>query len=277
MRFPRNDVAIKVDMERDDIGFGFRARGRLSVASRQHDFTFQHAYTQRPFDSNQSIHYIVVDKPLPAEDLRIRVHGTADVMSFVKEGSTAYVQIQRFLNDYFSKSIEDFSQILDWGCGSGRMLRYFSDRALAKLTGIDIDPDAIEWCRQASPDSRFMRVGIEPPTSLSSESFDLIYANSVLTHLRENDQIKWLQELHRLAKPNAIILLTTAGERSWWGRKFPSNFFTDWRISRTGFFEGGRNTISIKWASAIITGMFSSLLSTSRVIGQETSKSSILC
>lgn len=241
-RIPRNDIAAMTGMARDEIGFGFRARAALSAATMRHYFTFEHACTRRPFDPNQTVHYISTDKALPPEDLRIRVHGSEDVMSFVKEGSTAYLQLWRYLKEYFSASPEDFSRILDWGCGSGRMLRYFSDEALSKITGIDIDPEAIEWCRRAFPSAEFIAIGTEPPTPLESESFDLIYANSVLTHLRESDHIRWMQELHRLAKPNAVLLLTTSGERSWWGRGFPSALFTEWRVARAGFFEGGRNS-----------------------------------
>jgi SAM-dependent methyltransferase len=163
-------------------------------------------------------------------------------MSFIKEGSTAYSQMQLFLERYFSKSIENFGSVLDWGCGSGRMLRYFPSAALKNLIGIDIDEQAIEWCRQAFPDGRFLAIAPDPPTPFAPESFDLIYANSVLTHLRQKDHLAWLRELFRLARPGAVLLLTTAGDRSWWGRKFPSSRFVEWCVGCNGFYEGGRNT-----------------------------------
>jgi SAM-dependent methyltransferase len=171
----------------------------------------------------------------------MRVHGSSDAMSFVLQGSTAYVQFERYLKRYFSRSFEDFDRILDWGCGSGRMLRYFPDTVAAKLTGIDIDGDAIEWCRQAFPFGEFMRVETEPPTPIATETFDLIYANSVMTHLGERTHLAWLQELHRLAKPKAIILLTTFGDLAWWKTQFPARLFRDWRIRQSGFFDAGMN------------------------------------
>ena len=240
-RLRRNDIAIMLGMERDEIGFGFRAGTPLTEACRRHDFFFEHAYTKRPFDANQGVYYICEDKPLPPKHLRIHSHGSPDAVSFVKEGSTAYVQIQRFLQEYFSKSIEDFSRILDWGCGTGRVFRYLSDGALAKLTGIDIDPQATEWCRKSFPNGEFLTVSIDPPTPIASGTFDLIYANSVLTHLRENDHDRWLQELYRLAKPKAVVLLTTFGELNWWRRKLPSSSFHEWKIDHAGFFDAGQN------------------------------------
>jgi SAM-dependent methyltransferase len=239
-RFARNDLALKLDMQRDEMDLGFRARGPLLRDAARHDFCCAHAATKRAFDSNQSVHYIRSAKPMPPAELRIRVHGSEDVASFVKEGSTAYVQIQRVLKDYFSKSLEDFTQILDWGCGSGRTLRYFAENISSKVTGVDIDPQAIEWCRQAYPQGRFETVGMNPPMLLPSESFDLIFGISVLTHLREKDHIRWLQELQRVAKPEAVLLLTFNGDWNFWKNKFPSRLYTQWKIS--GFFEGGRNT-----------------------------------
>ena len=241
VRFPRNDIAIKLDLPRDEIGFGFKARGPIVSAGKTHQFAFEHALARRPFDANQTIHFVACERPLPPEDLRVRAHGSTEENSFMKEGSTVYVQIERILKTYFAKQFEDFASILDWGCGSGRSLRYFTHDALSKLTGIDIDRDAIQWCQQAFPEGRFLTVDATPPTALPPASFDLIYANSVLTHLRQMDQLLWIEELHRLARPGGVLLLTTFGEVAWWGRKFPSDRFVEWRLVRGGFYEGGRN------------------------------------
>jgi SAM-dependent methyltransferase len=45
-----------------------------------------------------------------------------------------------------------------------------------------------------------------------ANTFDLIYAISVFTHLDEDFQHVWLCELQRIAKPGAIIILSVHGE-----------------------------------------------------------------
>jgi len=240
-RHRRDDIAVMLGLPSDEIGFGFRARSVHSEVSKNHDFTFAHARTQRAFDHNQTIHYIVTATPLPPEALRMRVHGAGDAASFVREGSTAFVRLQRVLGEYFSKSIADFTHILDWGCGSGRVLRYVADVAATDVTGIDIDPQAIEWCQQAFPHYKFMAVNPQPPTPIATGTFDLIYAISVLTHLRENDHLKWLEELNRISKPNAVILLTTFGDVAWWRGRLPWKGFATWKIHNAGFFNAGQN------------------------------------
>lgn len=240
-RHRRNDISRMLGLNDDEIGFGFQARCPLAKPPKNHEFCFGHARTKRSFDPNQTIHYIGTDKPLPPEELCIRVHGSGDTPSFVREGSTAFVRLHRVLREYFSKSISDFSHVLDWGCGSGRTLRYFADDAATKVTGIDIDWQAIEWCQQAFPHCEFLAVNPEPPTPIAAGTFDLIYAISVLTHLREKDHLRWLEELHRVSKPSAVLLLTTFGDTAWLRGKLPWNFFGAWKRDSAGFFNAGEN------------------------------------
>ena len=52
-----------------------------------------------------------------------------------------------------------------------------------------------------------------PPTPYAKGRFDAIYAFSVFSHLREDVHRLWLEELHRIAKPGAAIVLTVQGQR----------------------------------------------------------------
>jgi ubiquinone/menaquinone biosynthesis C-methylase UbiE len=51
-----------------------------------------------------------------------------------------------------------------------------------------------------------------PPSELESDSFDLVYAISVFTHLDERMQFAWLGELQRVTKPTGYVLLTVHGK-----------------------------------------------------------------
>jgi len=236
-RHRRDDIAGKLGLSQDEVGFGFTAQAHAGPEVRSHEFRFEHAATRRPFDPHQTIHYILSDKPLPPERLRVRVHGSADPVSFIREGSSTFARIQHVLQCYFSKSIADSSHVLDWGCGSGRVLRYLDDGI--QSTGIDIDQEAIEWCRQAFPRFQFLTVPTVPPTSIPDNTFDLIYGISVLTHLSEADHLRWLAELHRISQPNAILLLTTFGDTACWRSRLPFSMFP---TLAGGFSDGGRNS-----------------------------------
>lgn len=150
--------------------------------------------------------------PLPPAELRYRVHGSLDSESFYQVGS-ALSQDIRNLCVTAGQNIESFSSILDFGCGSGRVLRNFKEiPAASRIFGTDIDPEAIEWCRKNFPRVHWSVNGHQPPLPFADNSFDLIYAISVFTHLDEKYQHAWLSELQRVAMHGAIIILSVHGE-----------------------------------------------------------------
>lgn len=83
----------------------------------------------------------------------------------------------------------------------------------AKLYGTDIDTEAIQWCRQNYGALAVFETNDPwPPLKYADNSFDFIYGMSVFTHLPEEMQFKWLEELNRILKPEGYIILTTHGE-----------------------------------------------------------------
>ncbi len=103
-------------------------------------------------------------------------------------------------------------RVLDFGCGAGRTLRHFATQASeAELWGCDIDERSIHWMQEhMCPPFRVFVNGSEPPIDQPDSSFDLIWAISVFTHLASNWS-RWLAELHRLLKPDALLLATFMG------------------------------------------------------------------
>jgi SAM-dependent methyltransferase len=98
--------------------------------------------------------------------------------------------------------------ILDFGCGWGRVIRYFDAE---NLWGVDASERAIEACRQTIPFARFATVPPLGPSEFEDGTFDLIYAYSVFTHLSEEAHLRWLEEFRRILRPGGLLLLTTLG------------------------------------------------------------------
>lgn len=107
-------------------------------------------------------------------------------------------------------------RVLDFGCGSGRILRYLSEMAEeTEFWGCDIDGSSIEWLNAHFGDRlRFVHNGDAPPLPLESGSFDLIYAVSVFSHLTDS-WAAWLLELHRLLVPGGLLVATFHGDGLW--------------------------------------------------------------
>jgi SAM-dependent methyltransferase len=110
------------------------------------------------------------------------------------------------------RSLGDFSQILDFGCGCARILRWLpAEVTKAQIFGCDIDEQAIEWCQQHFPEMDFLRNNFEPPLPYADQTFDLILNHSVFTHIDERMQDLWLAELCRVLKPEGLALLSVHG------------------------------------------------------------------
>jgi SAM-dependent methyltransferase len=110
-------------------------------------------------------------------------------------------------------SLYDCKQILDFGCGPARLLRWFGDVSpFATLHGCDLNAPAVEWCRANIEFAEFALNDAWPPLPYADGIFDLVYGVSVFTHLNESMQTAWLNELYRITKPGGIVLLTVHGE-----------------------------------------------------------------
>ena len=99
-----------------------------------------------------------------------------------------------------AENIEQNAHILDVGCGTGQTAAYLASSYQANVTGLDIQPIMIEKARQRMHKARLpvkLIQGSIEQTSLGSESFDLILAESVLAFVNLQQA---LQEIYRLLK-----------------------------------------------------------------------------
>lgn len=149
--------------------------------------------------------------PLPPPLLRYRVHGALDRQSFLVHGLKCASDLRGALS-LVNRELYSFDNVLDFGCGGARILRWFHDHPQScRLYGTDVDAEAIAWCRRAIGFAQFAVNDPLPPLPFPSRTFDLIYAASVFTHLDEDFQFAWLEELQRVTKPKATLILTTHG------------------------------------------------------------------
>lgn len=149
---------------------------------------------------------------VPPPQLRHRVHGALDRASFLSMGQMCRGDIEGLLASA-GQDLGTFERVLDFGCGCGRVLRFFRDeRGPDRLTGTDIDPEAIAWCRENLKVANWDVNKDLPPTHYADSSFDFIYAISVFTHLDESFQFAWLEELRRILRPGGWVILTVHGK-----------------------------------------------------------------
>ncbi len=150
--------------------------------------------------------------PLPPAELRHRVHGSLDAESFV-QGGRVLAQNIRDLCAVAGRDVYSFHSVLDFGCGCGRVMRSFQDAPdSCQFYGTDIDRELVTWCESHLPRARWSVNESRPPLAFPDDTFDLMYAVSVFTHLDEELERAWLGEFRRVAKPGATLILTVSGE-----------------------------------------------------------------
>jgi len=133
--------------------------------------------------------------PLPPPRLRVTVAGTADADWFLSSGRDAAQSIR----DVLPVPVESLRSLLDFGCGCGRVVRWWRDLP-GDVHGTDYNAGLVAWCRANLPFATFDVNVLEPPLAYDHDAFDLVYALSVLTHLPVETQELWLAELARVSR-----------------------------------------------------------------------------
>jgi SAM-dependent methyltransferase len=149
--------------------------------------------------------------PIPPARLVILVTGTPDIGWFFEGGARAAESIRSILG----KNGIDIGQtraLLDFGCGCGRVARHWQ-RLQAEVHGCDFNRRLVGWCRRHLRFARFEGNALRPPLPYPDGRFDLVYALSVFTHLPEDLQGPWMDELRRVLAPGGHVILSVHGRR----------------------------------------------------------------
>jgi len=149
--------------------------------------------------------------PLPPGLLVHRVGGTPELRWYLDSGRLAASSIEESLRRHGAQ-IATAAAVLDFGCGCGRLLRHWA-KLPARLHGCDYNAQLIAWCRRHLRFTEFQTNALAPPLPYPDESFDLITALSVFTHLSADLQLPWLRELRRIIRPGGYLLLSLHGRR----------------------------------------------------------------
>jgi SAM-dependent methyltransferase len=103
-------------------------------------------------------------------------------------------------------------RILDVGCGTGLNAEHLAAMGHT-VVGIDVSPVAIERFKQKGFEGFVCNMEQEAAVPLPSGSFDHVFASEVIEHIA--DTAPFLAELHRLARPGGMLVLSTPNSAFW--------------------------------------------------------------
>lgn len=149
--------------------------------------------------------------PVPPPELRATASCGTTPELHLQSGAEDLRLVLELYEVFADRPATAIRSLLDFGCGCGRLLRWFQT-ALPSATrfGADVRAASIDWCRQHLAGT-FLANGVRPPLDLPDASLDLVVSLSVFSHLPLRSNLAWLRELARVCKPDGLILLTTHG------------------------------------------------------------------
>jgi SAM-dependent methyltransferase len=131
-----------------------------------------------------------------ANPLEFYITGYQAALAYFSEVESAGLDLKRL------------GSVLEMGVGYARILRHFFPLG-ASCHGCDITHETIEWCNQyLHRHGRFRNTEISQPVPYADNCFDVVFANSVFTHIREKDVQFWIDELHRIVRPGGAVITT---------------------------------------------------------------------
>ncbi len=199
-------------MLRRGVGEALRKAGMLRAAFRIYEFLeVLKASVFNYNDNGRSPAFAPDGLPIPPLKSVMSVIGEPDRTWFLESGRLTHQSILGILkknNLEFSR----FGDVLEFGCGCGRIIRYLRPYGNIRLHGADYNANSINWCRRNLNFAEYIVNCFHPPLGYSGEKFDFIYMISVITHLPEKIQFLWIKELYRIIKPGGYLLFSTLGE-----------------------------------------------------------------
>jgi SAM-dependent methyltransferase len=115
------------------------------------------------------------------------------------------------------------AQVIDIGCGCGRTAYAVRDNPefTGHYTGIDVDREMITWCKKHFPTERFTFLHADVFSSiynplgsreqyklpLANEVADLVFSQSLFTHLLEGELTNYVSESYRVLREGKVMVM----------------------------------------------------------------------
>lgn len=109
----------------------------------------------------------------------------------------------------YGRPLNENSHVLDFGCGWGRIARFFLREVKREnFYGVDVVPKLVEICQDTFQSDNFLALEQKGTLPFKDETFDIVFANSVFSHLEPDLNMAWMKDIHRTLQPGGLAMLT---------------------------------------------------------------------
>jgi 2-polyprenyl-3-methyl-5-hydroxy-6-metoxy-1,4-benzoquinol methylase len=127
-------------------------------------------------------------------------------------GVHAKHRIMRY-HDFFVDRIRPGESVLDVGCGKGELAYDLTQRAGARVTGIDVNREALAFARSRFASDGLELVEADGRTWDPGRRYDVVILSNVLEHIE--DRVVFLRRLVAVARPRRMLVRVPVLERDW--------------------------------------------------------------
>jgi SAM-dependent methyltransferase len=128
-----------------------------------------------------------------------------------RSGRAALEEVRPFYETIIAEHpVSSHSVILDFGCGWGRIARFFQTKTIYLA---DVQQEALDWCSSLGVAGIPMKLDPQGKLPLDADSVDVAYAYSVFSHLSEDAAKRWLEDIARVLKPGGLFVFTVLSLR----------------------------------------------------------------
>jgi|SRR6056297_614701 len=160
--------------------------------------------------------------PFPPEEIQVITNGQKGEVT--AKGAISILEcVLQCIRDVFPPPASTQGmRVLDYGCGWGRMTRllpfYFD---LEGVAGVDVDERLIKSANKLLPFMTHQKIASMEGLPFEDASFDIVFANSVFSHLSKRSALFTLAELSRILSDGGMLIVSVLEEDDL--KKFYSN------------------------------------------------------
>ena len=138
--------------------------------------------------------------PLPAKTIQ-KIPSNTEGAKAMELGAAFY----RILNNQCELGPK--TRVLDFGCGWGRISRFLVRTIREEnIFGVDVENSTVMAAEKSMPSATFKCVAPGEVLPFEENSFDVVFSNSVFSHLSEASYLHYINEITRCLKPGGKLL-----------------------------------------------------------------------
>lgn len=134
-----------------------------------------------------------------------------DKRSIRNYNASVDARIQKLVENIERIAKDKKLKLLDVGCGDGVALNLLQKMPNLDLYGIDSSEEALTVAREKNPHAKLTHGNVSH-LDYPDETFDIVISSDVIEHIIDSN--KMLEEIKRVAKPNAVIIIGTPIRRT---------------------------------------------------------------